>query len=68
MKKANQNELFQQNRVSRTSFYAIIKLNFKAKQDCLKNIEKTKQKKKQINLIARTNWKCNNSLKITDRR
>lgn len=55
MKKANQNELFQQNRVSRTSLYAIIKLNFKAKQDCLKNIEKTKQKKKQINLIARTN-------------
>lgn len=28
---------------------------------------KTKTKK-QINLIARTNWKCNNSLKITDRR
>ena len=46
MKKANQNELFQQNRVSRTSLYAIIKLNFKAKQDCLKNIEKTKKKKK----------------------
>ena len=55
MKKANQNELFQQNRVSRTSLYAIIKLNFKAKQDCLKNIEKTKKNKKQINLIARTN-------------
>lgn len=48
MKKANQNELFQQNRVSRTSFYAIIKLNFKAKQDCLKNIEKTKQKKNRL--------------------
>lgn len=32
-----------------------------------KNIEKNKTKK-QINLIARTNWKCNNSLKITDRR
>lgn len=51
MKKANQNELFQQNRVSRTSLYAIIKLNFKAKQDCLKNIEKNKTKK-QINLPA----------------
>lgn len=54
MKKANQNELFQHNRVSRTSLYAIIKLNFKAKQDCLKNIEKNKTKK-LINLIARTN-------------
>lgn len=54
MKKANQNELFQQNRVSRTSLYAIIKQNFKAKQDCLKNIEKNKTKK-LINLIARTN-------------
>ena len=48
MKKANQNEIFQQNRVSRTSLYAIIKLNFKAKQDCLKNIEKTKQKTRLI--------------------
>lgn len=45
MKKANQNELFRQNRVTRTSLYAIIKLNFKAKQDCLKKIlKKTKQK------------------------
>ena len=52
MKKANQNELFQQNRVSRTSLYAIIKLNFKAKQDCLKNIEKTKQKNRLIWLPA----------------
>lgn len=42
MKKANQNELFRQNRVSRTSLYAIIKLNFKAKQDCLKQKQKNR--------------------------
>ena len=52
MKKANQNELFQRNRVSRTSLYAIIKLNFKAKQDCLKNIEKKNQKNRLIWLPA----------------
>ena len=39
-----------------------------SKTRLFKEYWKNKTKKKKINLIARTNWKCNNSLKITDRR